>query len=186
MLIFSLDNTLMNTTAPTQHVTASCQYKGGDWACVIIQSSVNPKLAVNSKRHWPPRERGTCTMISLVSAACSIHSNWEVVVWDGALPGGGGMQDAPWQLWLDVLRWEQDQNHQGEPTSLDRGKQNVVAERQERREQSNRDDFSYKWNSKPPRDWIYPLFSRQNTQPYTTSTYWHYGQGARERRRFKG
>lgn len=89
-------------------------------------------LVVNSKRRsalrGPPCETVTCIIISLVSAACSIHSNWEVVVRDGALPGGGGMQDAPWQLWLDVLRWQQDQNHQGKITSHDRGKWDVGAE----------------------------------------------------------
>lgn len=58
--------------------------------------------------------------LSHLSAACSIHSNWEVVVRDGALPGGGGMQDAPRQLWLDVLRWQQNQNHQGKITCPDR------------------------------------------------------------------
>lgn len=81
-------------------------------------------LILTSGCHWEGRhgEAVTCIIISLVSAACSIHSNWEVVVRDGALPGGGGMQDAPWQLWLDVLRWQQNQNHQGKITSRDRGR----------------------------------------------------------------
>lgn len=74
----------------------------------------------------------TWITISLVFVACSIHSNWEVVVWDGALPWGGGMQDAPWQLGLDVLRREQDQNHQGKITSFDRRKKDFIAEQWER------------------------------------------------------
>lgn len=54
--------------------------------------------------------------------SCSIYSNWEVVVWDGALSGGGGVQNASWQLRLDVLRREQDQNDKGKLTSTNCGK----------------------------------------------------------------
>lgn len=99
----------------------------------VTSDTSEMSLVVNSKR-WSalrvlPCETVTCIIISLVSAACSIHSNWEVVVWDGALPGGGGMQDTPWQLWLDVLRWQQDQNHQGKRTSSDRGKWDVAKQK---------------------------------------------------------
>lgn len=75
------------------------------------------------------RAKGSCITISLVFVACSIHSNWEVVVWDGALPGGGGMQDPSWQLRLDVLCWQQDQNHKGKITSLDHGETRCYSRR---------------------------------------------------------
>lgn len=42
------------------------------------------------------------------------------------------MQDTPRQLRLDVLRRQQDQNHQGKITSVDRRKGDVVAEQRER------------------------------------------------------
>ena len=54
--------------------------------------------------------------MALVIVALSVHRNWQVVVRDGALPGGRGVQDAARQLRLDVLCREQDQNHAGELT----------------------------------------------------------------------
>lgn len=130
------------------------------------------------------RAKGSCITISLVFVACSIHSNWEVVVWDGALPGGGGMQDPPWQLRLDVLCWQQDQNHKGKITSLDHGKRDALAEESERNVQlcntrcginktciywdtiSLQIDLITTWSNLS----IF-FFPCQNTQPYTTSTY---------------
>lgn len=56
----------------------------------------------------------TCSAMSLFSPSHSLHRYWEVVVWDGAVSGRRRVQDSARQLWMDVLLWEQDQDHKSE------------------------------------------------------------------------
>lgn len=83
-------DTCSHVSPPVKCVKSSLDMS--DYQLVINTPDEQPSICLLSRVF---RLKLPASPSLLVFVTSSIHSNWEVVVRDGTLPRGGGMQDAP-------------------------------------------------------------------------------------------
>lgn len=92
--------------SPSRGKIGKCRAQSQGYVQTCTSFCTDPPLTV----HCAPRELSTA-LIAFCSH--SLHRPAEVVVPDGALPAGGGVQSAPRPVRMELQQWTQSQNHQG-------------------------------------------------------------------------